>query len=595
MKLPIALDIKMKSYQFLSFPEMVLRLNPNLLPWIYENFINIYSDVRGHLNYAGIPFSYHFAAAQPFDATVIRTNLCSQIDFAIDEWCKQQVLKAGNYIYVFLDESYLSDMPAYGGSPYIHDSLVYGYDEQTDEFIALARVNLKMQEVRYSCHDFVRAYESSGIHLDTGRVQMVVFNLSKYLNRIYPFSMKKFLEQLSNYIDGIQDERINYFCGIDSQNIVYGITANEYSLAQMGKFSDELTFIEYRNVFFMAEHRSGLLERFEYILCNCFLSSKCTELIENFKMLVAEYEKLRLLALKYYISQKKDAHVYLRNFLLPLFIKEHEILFDLYGELRKGRKKECPFIYTREQEYYLCINDQRLTSNECSNDVVKLDMEFKQAAEIDTVRLEARRSIQIYNGDTLIASSISVKDSDTECVTIHFERIRTDQLTFVISSDKSIDVNTFNVEVGNIDLALGKKVTSINEWIDVNSPHLYSSDNITVDDTTLFWTAEANCNHGEIIVDLEEIHDISFICIIERLDCSRINNYSLYISEDGLEWHPIVEKKLGLWYGQPQVFEFAPRNTRYIKISIHDTIAGNDGCREPGLARVMAFKQPENM
>ena len=122
-----------------------------------------------------------------------------------------------------------------------------------------------------------------------------------------------------------------------------------------------------------------------------------------------------------------------------------------------------------------------------------------------------------------------------------------------------------------------------------------SADNITVDDTTLFWTAEANCNHGEIIVDLEEIHDISFICIIERLDCSRINNYSLYISEDGLEWHPIVEKKLGLWYGQPQVFEFAPRNTRYIKISIHDTIAGNDGCREPGLARVMAFKQPANM
>ena len=48
MKLPLA-DAKMNSFLLMALPKAVIRRDRRLLPWLYENFINIYSLPNGIL------------------------------------------------------------------------------------------------------------------------------------------------------------------------------------------------------------------------------------------------------------------------------------------------------------------------------------------------------------------------------------------------------------------------------------------------------------------------------------------------------------------------------------------------------------------
>lgn len=75
----------------------------------------------------------------------------------------EKITEAGNYIYVFLDESKLSAMPSYQQGGYVHDSLLSGYDADRNGFFAIAQVDYHKKAVFYPAEELEEAYRSGSI------------------------------------------------------------------------------------------------------------------------------------------------------------------------------------------------------------------------------------------------------------------------------------------------------------------------------------------------------------------------------------------------------------------------------------------------
>ena len=133
---------KMNSFLLTALPEAVLREDRRLLPWVYENFINIYSLPNGILMYTGLSLRSTLARGEAFLHYAIPQNTREATEFSVVDFCRKQMTEAGNYIYVFLDESKLSAMPSYQHKSYIHDSLLYGYDADRNGFLRSLRLTI---------------------------------------------------------------------------------------------------------------------------------------------------------------------------------------------------------------------------------------------------------------------------------------------------------------------------------------------------------------------------------------------------------------------------------------------------------------------
>ena len=91
-------ETKMNSFLLTALPEAVLRRNPQLLPWLYENFINIYSLPHGILMYTGLSLRSTLARGEVFLHYAIPQNTKEADEFSASEFCRKQITEAGNYI-----------------------------------------------------------------------------------------------------------------------------------------------------------------------------------------------------------------------------------------------------------------------------------------------------------------------------------------------------------------------------------------------------------------------------------------------------------------------------------------------------------------
>ena len=150
MKLPIAENVNMGSYLLTTLPEMVMRTDKRLLPWIYENYVNIFSDSRGHLMYAGVSLWSTLAKAKPFIYSCFPQNTQEPTKIDIVDFFKKQIMEAGCYIYTFLEESQLNTFSNKHNKAHIHDSLLYGYDQARDVFYAVAQDGYHTKKMEYA-------------------------------------------------------------------------------------------------------------------------------------------------------------------------------------------------------------------------------------------------------------------------------------------------------------------------------------------------------------------------------------------------------------------------------------------------------------
>ena len=126
IELPIVPHHQMNTYLHLTHPFAVILSQPKVLPWMYEQFINIYLTGDESFIYTGHEFE--LTGKEMFTYTEFR-KATWDYDIAIIPYACRQ-LSQGFYLYIWMDEYYLPGQSAYQKTHFRHVSLFYGYDDE---------------------------------------------------------------------------------------------------------------------------------------------------------------------------------------------------------------------------------------------------------------------------------------------------------------------------------------------------------------------------------------------------------------------------------------------------------------------------------
>ena len=121
----------------ITLPLCVVFTEKKLLPWYYENFTNICSTARKKaLCFEEYGQTFMGLYNEIFDYCDIPTTIFDKNN--VCEMIISQLLNEKKYCYIVLDEYYISAKKAYNDYHFVHQSLVYGFDFDTKEFLAIA-------------------------------------------------------------------------------------------------------------------------------------------------------------------------------------------------------------------------------------------------------------------------------------------------------------------------------------------------------------------------------------------------------------------------------------------------------------------------
>lgn len=218
--LPITYHTDISLFQNHALLMQIPLINDFLYPLFCCNFINIY-------NYNGDKYDY-----TDNESFYKQCSYCSCITYQnISIFNKRQmfinIINKNCYIFFWTDEYYLPGTKAYNIYHDVHPVLIYGYDTNTSLYIcALFEASSKLNTNCYPFDYLHKALESATFHgaeLTDGFPIYVI--KPKLINCEYNFFVKRFLNELYNYIVGIgnKDEFFFKFKKNDINVLRFGI------------------------------------------------------------------------------------------------------------------------------------------------------------------------------------------------------------------------------------------------------------------------------------------------------------------------------------------------------------------------------------
>ncbi|PXV95598.1 hypothetical protein C8E03_101227 [Lachnotalea glycerini] len=316
---------------------------PNMLPWIYENYIQLFfssgKKVR-NTNENEVFLDFFGGWTEP------RKLLnCKQYDrkflSTTDIICFiENKISDGFYLYTYIDEYYsISE----GKEHYCHDISIYGYDKIKQLLHVIGfdkKGNYTTYTILYSV--FRLAFES-GILLSKEYDQYggknyllgIAPNFSrekKYV--IEPENMKSiFYDYLNNIrtIDNFVTDDPNYDLYMQPQN-VYGICVYDCITEYISNFTNWTHKIDYRIFHVLYEHKKLMSDRLLYLKEELKYPISEQEIIQT-NELIHSCDKARLIVLKHNIIPKEQTLSKLLNYILQISQEESKLFKQVYDKM----------------------------------------------------------------------------------------------------------------------------------------------------------------------------------------------------------------------------------------------------------------------
>lgn len=295
--LPIDLKPELTTYLFYSTKLCIVQAHPGLREWQMANFTNIkayYNEKNGNNFFAeeDLEEIFCFERKSAEDMKKV-TDILSYTRAALD---------AGWYVDIHLDEYYLSCKDGYHRRHYVHESLVYGYNDDRQTVLAYGfGKNRKMEGYEIPYMEFLYAYEKGRIFYFSG---------ASYLDDKYPypvdlrklcvqeaeeFTFSKFKLQLKEYIYPKEKEIV------DDDLHIYGIDVIAFIRNCIR--DDNVNAIDFRTFQLLYEHKKCLLNRLCY-LKEKYGKEELSGIIREYKSIVSSYQNIRLVYLRQLKKEK---------------------------------------------------------------------------------------------------------------------------------------------------------------------------------------------------------------------------------------------------------------------------------------------------
>lgn len=348
-ELGIVLQNEITIYLFRWLPMCIILTNKNLLPYYYQHFIQICSQTNSN-QYIMFDYAEGFVHVDVLSNQQIGIEVLEKISdivgFVIDKINDQM------YVRIYLDEYFFPEKLSFQKKHFVHDSLVYGYDDFTKQFFVIGfNENISLVKMSIDFTAFVKAFNGTIEHYQESapNVKEEGIELIGYpnLESEYPFDINQFIIDVNNYIHGVgRNYIITHIMPPKGEykpekfSVKYGIEVYDDVIFGLNKLLEGEKLIDFRAFHLLEENSKGIFRRLSYISMKYNLSNE-------FKVMIQDYlnicENLTILKLKFIKQDKISKDNSKRERILKEIISKIEVvrtqsknlLGNIYYELNK--------------------------------------------------------------------------------------------------------------------------------------------------------------------------------------------------------------------------------------------------------------------
>ncbi|MDR2407846.1 MAG: hypothetical protein LBE13_07025 [Bacteroidales bacterium] len=320
MKLPIVVQKEVNTYLYDSLPLCIILAYPGIHDWFLSHYLNLCSEVRKYdTAYRIIRTQYleggvYFAPRK--DREVLEYNpirVGPVIDIGLVKFLKENI-KSGFYMIAFFDEYFLSCKMYYNKRHYVHESLIYGYDNIEGGFYAISFDRGR----NFSCIFIPYSEAIDGIKEAYTQASDCLYQGYLHILKPVPSQVKidylSLQQQLKNYLNSTtalvdiyhlslynhmeNDIAVNFHFGIN----VYDELVSTYNTIDP---SWALSWESYMNFHLLTEHKRHVLKSLLHVNTSIIKKPILSNLLEAYNHIVNEHEILRMRQLKLFSKVSK--------------------------------------------------------------------------------------------------------------------------------------------------------------------------------------------------------------------------------------------------------------------------------------------------
>ncbi len=333
-----------------SLPISVILSDQRLIPWYYEHFIKIYTEVQENglliMDFLEVRAPYNEVIQEVYMGYELLKGIPDIVDYVIDK------INLGYYVIIHVDEYYMPQKKMYKKQHYVHHSLVYGYDNSSRELKAIGfNADQMFTNFSFDYDLFKEAYESGKMYYkksapwaETNAVELL--RVRDFMTD-YPFSVDRFATSLEEYVSAKPDMHVVYAQRFDkyvleSDRLKFGIDIYDEIIRNLHNLAEGKVTVDYRAIHLLHEHKKSLQTRLKYVASNCVVSERVQELVNEYDKVVELVDSARRLYLKYtFVGDDNynpvpdmEAVVQMMDILKQVKETEKQVLSDICVQLR---------------------------------------------------------------------------------------------------------------------------------------------------------------------------------------------------------------------------------------------------------------------
>lgn len=314
-RLPIQ-DPLIKGYLFFAYPHSILANEAKTYPWILSNYIQTCFD-KDYAN-SPVPFTFY-----TFDYTICPWLKHEKLYRSTVEKLSSDILSFAKncihnkkYLYLYLDEYDVPNRKAYKKFSFIHENLVFGYDDGTSTFDILGfdedsifrATTISYKQFVSAFLDVERLIQLNDIHQQLHPNSIEVFNMLHIFeinpHAHYPFNPKLVIATLKDYLESKNTS--DWFAMLrEPWDRVYGLECYAYIINYYESLLKDEADYDVRYLHNLWEHKMLMTKRVEYMQENKFIDLS-GEVIQKFKYIEDETFALRNNMIRYSITKDKN-------------------------------------------------------------------------------------------------------------------------------------------------------------------------------------------------------------------------------------------------------------------------------------------------
>lgn len=340
MKILPMVEPIIQTYHYDSYPISIMKAHGDeYLKWVLSNYIqlNAFKDIIKRQD-----VFLEFYGPQGFTAPFLNTQLVlwsafTNLEININDYIIKHI-EQEYYLYFQVDEYYIHNRKAYKNQHYIHDLLIYGYDEEEEIYNVVGyNQDFIYRESTVTFKEFQEAFCNNNIDKEENYWADRIF-MFKYKDSNYEFNIDLIKHLLTEYLNSKNTyERYNRFNN-PTREKVYGLETYNKVLEHLDYAKRDIKcfkhlpegHIDNRMFRLIMEHKQLMLMRLEYINKNI---TDISNIIKEYTLVVKIAQNSILLSIKYEITHSKKILDSLIENIKMIQEKDNILLNDLLKKI----------------------------------------------------------------------------------------------------------------------------------------------------------------------------------------------------------------------------------------------------------------------